>query len=99
MDRQPADWTERAPRRGISLTGLAVREDGQSRRVLVSNLSYQGCHLWSDAEFEVGETLQITLPQKGELAAQVRWSKDGRVGLRFLTGQSASDERRARLGV
>jgi hypothetical protein len=67
--------------------------------VLVSNISYQGCHLWSDHEFENGETLALTLPNYGDIDGQVRWVSGGSAGVRFLTGSSAKDDRRARIGV
>jgi hypothetical protein len=43
--------------------------------------------------------VRIAVPGRGKIAAQIRWVKDNRVGAVFLTGDSATNERRARLGV
>jgi hypothetical protein len=47
----------------------------------------------------VGETLVLILPGRGSIDAQVRWIADERAGVRFLTGTSPSEQRRARIGV
>jgi PilZ domain len=99
VEREPIDWVPRAPRRRVSLRGLARWEDGSSAPVLVSNISYRGCQLWTDHEIEYGETVTLTLPGYGRIEAHVRWVSGGAAGLRFLTKDSAVDDRRARVGV
>jgi hypothetical protein len=99
MEREPIDWLPRAMRRRVSLTGVARWEDASTAGVLVSNISYEGCHLWSDHELELGETVRLMLPGYGRIDAQVRWTDGGSAGVRFLVGTSAADERRARIGV
>ena len=98
MDRETIDWLPRAVRQRVNLWGSAHWEDGTAARVLVSNISYEGCHLWSDHEFCMGETLHLILPNYGKINGQVRWIADGNAGIRFLIG-SAVDDRRARIGV
>ena len=99
MEREPIDWIARTVRRRVSLKGLGRWQDGSSTTVLVSNISYQGCHLWSDHEFVSGETVSLIIPGHGRIEAQVRWVDGGSAGARFLTGDSAVDDRRARLGI
>jgi PilZ domain len=99
VERETIDWLPRAARKRVSLTGLAKLADERSVRVLVSDLSYQGCHVWSDHDFAAGEALTLYLPGYGEVLGQIRWQSEGRAGVRFLIGASAVDERRARLGV
>ena len=99
VQREHIDWKRRQVRNKVSLTGTASRPDGRTFRVLVSNVSYEGCHLWTDHDLAIGDTINLTLAGRGELPAQVRWIKDGSIGVRFLTGNSPSDERRARIGV
>lgn len=99
MEREQIDWLPRAVRRRANLTGMARWDDGSSATILVSNISYEGCHLWSDHEFVSGETVRLVLPRHGTIDAQVRWVSAGNAGVRFLTGGSAVDDRRARIGV
>lgn len=100
MEREPQDWRLRQPRRTVTLAGTAQWEDGSCARVLVSNLSYDGCELWTDHDLSNGETVTLAIPTKGRLEGQVRWVRDGRAGVRFLAaGAPAVDMRRARLGL
>lgn len=98
MKRDSADWLPRAVRKQVSLHGLGQWEDGSRAPVLVANISYEGCEIWSDHELCTGETLKLALAGQGEIDAQVRWVLDGRAGARFLIG-NCSDARRARIGV
>ena len=99
MIRSAKDWVWRANRRRTSLAATMMRADGSTMRVLVSNLSYEGCHLWSEAELEKGELLELCVAGMSLIRAQVRWVAGDGVGLKFITGDSVVDERRARLGV
>jgi hypothetical protein len=99
MKRQPIDWTSREARRSVSLTGVAEWPDGTSHRVLISNISYQGCNIWGNCEFNRGETITVLVPTMGRMETQVRWVVEGRAGMRFLTGDSAVEGRRVRIGV
>jgi hypothetical protein len=64
----------------------------------MTNLSYEGAHLITEEEFDIGEPLTLVMPRMQQLKVQVRWVKDGQCGVRFLGG-SAVDDRRARIGV
>lgn len=99
MERGATDWVRRSNRRRTNLTGSARRADGSVFRILVSNLSYEGCHLWSEAGLEKGELLELSLAGVSDMQAQVRWVTGDRAGVKFMTGDSVADERRARLGV
>ena len=98
MEREPIDWQNRSPRRGVSLVGTARLATGIRFRLLITNLSYEGCTAIPEQPLEVGETLSLLIPDRGTIEAQVRWAADDKVGLRFLLGGSAVEERRARLG-
>jgi hypothetical protein len=99
MLREKQDWKARTPRQTVSVAGVGLWVDGSTAPVLVSNLSYHGCHFWTDHELSIGEPIQLTLPGKGKVEGQIRWVRRGRAGVRFLNGASAADERRARLGI
>lgn len=99
LERESQDWVCRAPRRARSLAATLERADGSQIRALISNLAYDGCHLWSEGELEKGELLELHAPGMGIISAQVRWAIRDSAGLKFITGNSAVDERRARLGV
>lgn len=99
MQRDITDWSARAQRKAISRIGTARLSDGREVRVLVRNISYEGCELLSDADLMVGETLLLTLAGSGSCEAQIRWIADDRSGVCFLAGQSPVELRRARIGV
>jgi PilZ domain len=99
MDKVMRDWLERPPRRTARLDAEVLWPDGSSVAVVVSNVSYQGCRLSSNHEFVRGETVRLRLPNRGMIHAQIRWIRNGVVGARFLTGDSAREARRARIGV
>ena len=81
MEREQQDWLSRSARRHVSLTGTARRADGSSLRVLVSNLSYEGCNLLCDKRLDMGEVIDLTVPGLGTMSAQVRWTAEERAGL------------------
>jgi hypothetical protein len=89
-----------AARRSVRLVAAAFWPDGSSASVLISNLSYSGCEMQSRHSFEAGGTIRLTLPDRGNIHGHIRWVRNGRAGIKFLTGgDSARDIRRARIGV
>jgi PilZ domain len=99
VDRGVRDWVWRAKRRRTDMTGTARRADGSALRVLASNISYEGCHLWTHGELDKGEMVQLCIAGMSLIRAQVRWATGDGAGVKFVTGDSVADERRARLGV
>jgi hypothetical protein len=98
MEREPVDWQNRSSRRGVSLVGTARLSNGIRFRLLITNLSYEGCTAIGEQPLQVGESLSLLIPDRGTIDAQVRWTADEKVGIRFLLGNSPVEERRARLG-
>jgi hypothetical protein len=99
MDKDTIDWVRKGPRRPAQLTASAQWPDGTTVAVQVTDFSYFGCRLSSDQEFVKGETVRLFLPDRGKVHAQIRWVRGGKAGAKFLTGDSAKDARRARIGV
>jgi len=97
LARPLSQWVKRN-RKATSLTGVAYRADGSWVRIHMTNLSYEGAHLITEEEFDIGEPLTLVMPRMQQLKVQVRWVNDGQCGVRFLGG-SAVDDRRARIGV
>ena len=99
IQRLPSQWVKRLERKPASCTGVAYRSDESWVRVHMTNLSYDGCHLLTEQEFDIGETLKLVMPRMQHMNVQVRWVKASEAGVRFLGAASAADERRARIGV
>ena len=99
IERGPEDWTPRQGRRRASVTGMAWRSDGAALRVHITNLSYDGCHLLTDVELDIGETLRLAMPRMQPMEVQVRWMRGHEAGVRFLQNATAAEDRRARIGV
>lgn len=98
IERPISQWVKRN-RKPASVTGVAYRSDGNWVRVHMTNLSYDGCHLLTDQEFDIGETLSLVMPRMQRIEVQVRWVKDNEAGVRFIQAGNVADERRARLGL
>lgn len=99
MEREPIDQTPRARRQSARLQGKLRGPTGQSAPVLVANISYERCQIWSDRDLTCGETITLSLPGRGDIDGQVRWTADVSAGINFLTGASAVDDRLTRIGV
>lgn len=76
-------FTERADRRDVSLRGFALSAKHDAD-IMVSDLSYTGCQLCSDAKFRKGEIVELRILKRGAIEAEIRWSDDGRAGARFI---------------
>ena len=98
IERKPADWAHRGNRSRTSVTGVAYRSDHSWILVQMTNLSYDGCKLLTDQPLDIGEQVQLVMPRRRPINAQVRWTTGEEAGVRFMTN-SAADERRARIGV
>ena len=93
------DWANRKDRRQVRVTAVAYLADGTAVAVRVTNISYEGCELETDATLPIGEKLKIALPRLGEIYAQVRWALEGKAGIHFLLEEAVADERRSRIRV
>ena len=79
------DWSaDRELRRTASLHILARRSDGTSSRVVVTDISRDGCQLRTDTTLDPGELIELKHDLLGTLLAEVRWACAGRVGLQFV---------------
>ena len=61
----------------------ALGGDAQPVTLLVVNLSPHGLMARVNGSHEAGERLRLTMPTGGTIAAEVRWSLGGRVGIQF----------------
>jgi diguanylate cyclase (GGDEF)-like protein len=82
--RKPAEAAafSRPPRHRILRTG-ALLWDGLRLPVRLRNISTGGAMIESDRAVAAGTPVALDLNEAGVLAAEVRWSKSGEVGMRF----------------
>lgn len=59
---------------------------GQTSEVRIGNISSAGMMLWFDQIPRIGERVAVQLLDRKPLAGQVRWVRDGRVGINFTGG-------------
>lgn len=79
------DPSDRAgQRRDVELGAFAERADGSEVALTVSNISYDGCQLTSDENFQIGESLKLNLPSRGQILAEIRWTAEGKAGASFI---------------
>jgi hypothetical protein len=80
---------ERRERRPVSLHGFALRDDGSTTEILLLDLSYEGCGIETPLDLAPGETLKLSVLNRGAIEARVRWCKDGKAGLVFESEEPA----------
>jgi hypothetical protein len=77
---------ERTEVRHASLSSTAVLElRGRRHVVRLANISSSGAMVIFPHVPNIGERLQLQLLDRGLVSSQVRWVKDGRIGLSFDT--------------
>jgi diguanylate cyclase (GGDEF)-like protein len=72
----------RAPRHSLIRRGILSCEAGETP-VRLRNVSAEGAMIESDQSLDLGERVELDLADGVRLAGEVRWSQDGRIGLRF----------------
>ena len=58
---------------------------GRNHVVTLVNLSRSGAMLRSTGDAHIGESVSLQLLDRGTIAGQVRWLRDGRMGVYFAT--------------
>lgn len=69
----------------VHFRARAFGHDAQPSTLLVVNMSPHGLMARCDADHAEGDRVRIILPGTGPVAAEVRWSLGGRMGVRFDT--------------
>lgn len=82
--REKRSIDERGEVRHAAVSGTAVLEfRGRKHVVRLMNISGSGAMVIFTHSPNIGERLPLQLLDRGLVSAQVRWVKDGRVGLSF----------------
>ncbi|EXS68911.1 PilZ domain-containing protein [Sphingobium sp. Ant17] len=81
--RDPAVDQRRARRDLVDLVSH-VTARGSAHSVRIINLSSLGLMCRSDGGLPVGERITVWLPLVQDIAADIRWVEDGRMGVEFL---------------
>jgi hypothetical protein len=83
MRREPG-WIARDDRTPTLFEGSALREDGTTVPVTMSDVSRDGCRLDFEGEtLRIGEWVNLEAEGHGAMRGQVRWSLLGSAGVRF----------------
>ena len=83
-------WIDREERRPVKVAATACLPDGGEVLIQLTDISYQGCQVETDRVLPIGSRITLTIPRLGEIAAQVRWSLQGRAGVRFILEEQQS---------
>ena len=81
-ENKPREVVERAPRQSLLRSGT-LYWSGISIPVRLRNISASGAKVESDQALQPGCEVELDLGDAGFQYAEVRWAKDGQVGLRF----------------
>jgi hypothetical protein len=75
------------------MRGYVIDGDGAHHQIQLLDLSYEGCGIETEAELNVGQQIQLSVLRRGGIAAEVRWVRDGRAGLVFLSAPEKATKR------
>ena len=67
----------------VHFRARAIGPDGRAAQLLIVNISARGLMARCETALAVGDTLRVHLPVIGQIAAEIRWSLGGRVGLQL----------------
>lgn len=81
----------RGERRAVTRSGFAVRQDGSTASVRLTDLSNGGCGLETTAGLEPGERIELSVHPHEAVVARVRWCANGRAGIRFEVVPAAQE--------
>jgi hypothetical protein len=90
------DMKEREPRRAVSLDAFAHLPDGSMLRVIVVDLTYDGCKITTPVALLKGIKVKLAVLRLGSFDAEVRWYADEHAGLKFIGNEEASEPQRER---
>ena len=79
------DFSSRPERRPVMLSGYAILSDGTTIGATLVDLSYEGCRIRPDKPLTPGDSLRLSVLNRGLIEAEVRWFEDGFAGLAFGT--------------
>lgn len=74
---------QREERRKTGIRGLALLEDGSSHGITLLDLSYDGCGIATPVALQPGDTVRLSIRERGVIDAEVRWYSGGKAGLVF----------------
>lgn len=74
---------EHRVRRPVALQAQARRADGSIVSAVVTDLSFEGCALQSRSALAAGESIELTVDNRGATQAVVRWVSGTKAGLLF----------------
>ena len=80
---EPDRADRRRERRAVSMEGYIIRDGGATHVIQIVDLNYGGCGIEVPVELRAGETIQLSVHNRGAIPAEVRWYQDGKAGLDF----------------
>lgn len=67
-----------------------MRDGGISHAIQLVDLNYGGCGIETSIELKPGESVTLSILDRGSIPAEVRWFNDGKAGLDFAPAARAS---------
>lgn len=77
-------WVGRKDRQAVAVDAIVHADDGTETPVRLTDISEEGCRIEADRDFRIGQQVQITIPDVGRVAAQIRWALMGSAGAKFI---------------
>ena len=80
-----ANWIDRAAREPSCFPSILLLSDGRRFPVTITNVSQCGCQVACSETLPIGAKVNLQIGNK-VISADVRWSIDGKAGLRLAEG-------------
>ena len=87
---------ERESRRLVNLAGFGALENGATFALSLLDLTYDGCKIETPIALLPGLSLRVSVERLGVIYAKVRWSSNGRAGLRFQSSGTFENSQKPR---
>jgi hypothetical protein len=92
---EAAHEPERRERRPVAMLGFLALEDGTTAEASLLDLSYEGCGIATMLPLAAGQPVTLSVPGRGAIEADVRWSSGGKAGLVFRSDLAAEQTPRS----
>lgn len=79
----PEEADRRRERRPVSMEGYVIRDGGATHVIRIIDLNYGGCGIKTPVTLKPGETIQLSVQNRGAIPCEVRWCKGDQAGLDF----------------
>jgi len=89
-EQDEPDYTQRPPRQAVEVDTAAVDGDGRELHLRLWNTSDGGFMAECEERLPIGAVIELDLPGRGRVVAEVRWVLGWRFGAKIVDDAAAA---------